>query len=518
MLLRDKLQSDPGFQYIIDALNLISAAGRRALLDFPFLTTPEAVNAELDNLETVIGVVSVTENLHTVSEIKHHLMCLHDSQGTVANLSQHSVINEVELFEVKNIAYTAAAVSRSAEPLGLKEIFSLPDLSDVFSLLDPDNTGLPHFYIYDSYHPDLPDIRKRLKQLQARTDDPETATLYADLFAQHNDIQHSVEAKLSQQLWASADRLALAVKRLAYIDLLFAKAGLASAWNFTRPQITPSKQQQAEDPQAIKQSDTQAFKHSSTQALKQSDTQALKQSGTQAIKQSSNQAFTQYKGLFNPRLLHRNQEHRLRYQPIDIIVHPGLCLITGANMAGKTVLLKTLGIAQLLTQFGMYVPAESATVSLVDDVIFSIGDEQNEMNGLSSFASEIIKISEVVQLSAKKRLLVLIDEPARTTNPVEGKAIVQALSDILISRDSFSLVTTHYSQLGVPCRRLRIAGFREDLVGAPLSPENINLFMDYSLVEDNSDTVPQEALRIATLLRCDGTLIQKAQEHLTNQQ
>ena len=518
MLLRDKLQSDPGFQYIIDALNLISAAGRRALLDFPFLTTPEAVNAELDNLETVIGVVSVTDNLHTVSEIKHHLMCLHDSQGTVANLSQHSVINEVELFEVKNIAYTAAAVSRSAEPLGLKEIFSLPDLSDVFSLLDPDNTGLPHFYIYDSYHPDLPDIRKRLKQLQARTDDPEAATLYADLFAQHNDIQHSVEASLSQKLWPAADRLALAVKRLAYIDLLFAKAGLASAWNFTRPQITPSNQQQAEDPQAIKQSDAQAIKQSSNQAIKQSSNQAIKQSSIQAIKQSSNQAFTQYKGLFNPRLLHRNQEHRLRYQPIDIIVHPGLCLITGANMAGKTVLLKTLGIAQLLTQFGMYVPAESATVTLVDDVIFCIGDEQNEMNGLSSFASEIIKISEVVQLSASQRLLILIDEPARTTNPVEGKAIVQALSDILISRDSFSLVTTHYSQLGVPCRRLRIAGFREDLVGAPLSPENINLFMDYSLVEDNSDTVPQEALRIATLLRCDETLIQKAQEHLNNQQ
>ena len=477
MLLRDKLQSDPGFQYIIDALNLISAAGRRALLDFPFLTSPEAVNAELDNLETVIGVVSVTENLHTVSEIKHHLMCLHDSQGTVANLSQHSVINEVELFEVKNIAYTAAAVSRSAEPLGLKEIFSLPDLSDVFSLLDPDNTGLPHFYIYDSYHPDLPDIRKRLKQLQARTDDPEAATFYADLFAQHNDIQHSVEDSLSQKLWPAADRLALAVKRLAYIDLLFAKAGLASAWNFTRPQIAPSNQQSSAD----------------------------------------TQAFTQYKGLFNPRLLHRNQEHRLRYQPIDNTVHPGLCLITGANMAGKTVLLKTLGIAQLLTQFGMYVPAESATVSLVDDVIFCIGDEQNEMKGLSSYASEIIKISEVVQLSAKKRLLVLIDEPARTTNPVEGKAIVQALSDILVSRDSFSLVTTHYSQLGVPCRRLRIAGFREDLVGAPLSPENINLFMDYSLVEDSSDKVPQEALRIATLLRCDQTLIEKAQQHLKNQ-
>ena len=467
MLLRDKLKSDPGFQYIVDSMNLISAAGRRALLDTPFLTSPETVNAELDNLDAVIAVVSAAESIHTVSEIKHHLMCLHDSQGTVANLSQHSVINEVELFEVKNIAYTAAAVSRASEPLGLKEIFSLPDLSDVFDLLDPDHTGLPHFYIYDSYHPDLPDLRKRMKQLQARTDDPEAATPYAELFSQHSDIQHSVEATLSQRLWPYADMLAIAVQRLAYIDILFAKAGLATAWQFSRPQVSLSPE-------------------------------------------------TRYDGLFNPRLLHRNQEQHKRYQPIDITIGNGLCLVTGANMAGKTVLLKTLGIAQLLTQFGMYVPAASASVSLVDDVLFCIGDEQNEMNGLSSFASEIIKISEVVRLSASQRLLILIDEPARTTNPVEGKAIVQALGDILVARNSLSLVTTHYSQLGIPCRRLRIAGFREDLVGAPLSPENINLFMDYSLVEDNTDTAPHEALRIASLLGCDTALISLAEEHLHN--
>ena len=485
MLLRDKLSSDPGFQYIIDSLNLISAAGHRELLDTPFMTDTDAVNKELDNLQAVIDVCAVDANLHAVSEIKHFLMCLHDSQGTVANLSQHSVINEVELFEVKNIAYSAAAVARSAEPLGLKEIFSLPDLSDVFSLLDPDRTGLPHFYIYDSYHPDLADLRRRMKQLQARTDDPEAATLYAEVFSQHSEIQHSVEASLSQKLWGASDRLALAVKRLAYIDLLFAKAGLATAWNFVRPQIVGSSQR-SEDSEDLK----------------------LK---------TQNSKLTQYEGLFNPRLLHRNQERRLRYQPIDITVQPGLCLITGANMAGKTVMLKTLGIAQLLAQFGMYVPASSATVSLVDDVLFCIGDEQNEMNGLSSFASEIIKISDVVRLSAGKRLLILIDEPARTTNPVEGKAIVQALADILVSRDSMSLITTHYSQLGIHCRRLRIAGFREDLANAAISPENINLFMDYSLVEDSSDTVPHEALRIATLLQCDADLVQKAIAYLDNQ-
>ena len=183
-------------------------------------------------------------------------------------------------------------------------------------------------------------------------------------------------------------------------------------------------------------------------------------------------------------------------------------------MAGKTVLLKTLGVAQLLAQFGMFVPAASASITLVDDIVFCIGDKQNEMNGLSSFASEIIKISNVVKQSATAKLLILIDEPARTTNPVEGKAIVQALSNLLAERISISLITTHYAQLGIPCRRLRIAGFREELANAAISPENINLFMDYSLVEDNSDTVPHEALRIATLLGCDTDLINLAEHHL----
>ena len=116
--------------------------------------------------------------------------------------------------------------------------------------------------------------------------------------------------------------------------------------------------------------------------------------------------------------------------------------------------------------------------------------------------------------SEKERLLILIDEPARTTNPVEGKAIVQALGDILSRRESFSIITTHYSELGTDCRRLRIAGFREDMANVPISPRNINQFMDYSVVEDSSETVPHEALRIATLLGCDGNLLELAEEHI----
>ena len=150
----------------------------------------------------------------------------------------------------------------------------------------------------------------------------------------------------------------------------------------------------------------------------------------------------------------------------------------------------------------------------VDDVMTSIGDEQNEMNGLSSFASEIIKISNIVRRSREGRLLILIDEPARTTNPVEGKALVQALVELLEACDSVALVTTHYGQLGSQCRRLRVRGFVENLCDLPLNPQTINRFIDYSLMVDDSDEVPHEALRIAAILGCDGTLLEHARKAL----
>ena len=204
----------------------------------------------------------------------------------------------------------------------------------------------------------------------------------------------------------------------------------------------------------------------------------------------------------------------LRYQPVDITLKPGVCLITGANMAGKTVLLKSIGSAQIMAQCGMFVPAEEAKVRLVEGVSTSIGDDQDEMNGLSSYASEIIKISNILSDCRQHELLVLIDEPARTTNPVEGKALVQAIIKILNTMNSFTLITTHYSQLGADCRRMRVKGFVEDLSDLPLTPQSINRFIDYSLTEDNSDDVPHEALRIASILRCDPEMISLAQNNI----
>ena len=461
MKTKELIKRDPGFQYVVDHIEPMSSAGRRVLLDAPFLTSAEALEAEWERLQLATHVVMDHPTPpHAYTDLRHCFMQLHDLQGTLDSLANHVVLNEVELFEIKNLAHLAGKSAAALSQLQLSSALPLPPLDNVFSMLDPDRTGVVNFYIYDSYDERLAPLRSQLRALQEHDGDPKQIS---DLLSEQADIQQQVCTRLSAMLQPLAPSLKVTLEQLAYADMLFARAELVKQWQLSRPLI------------------------------------------------GNRMAFTQ---LVNPRLRDRNLALGLRYQPVDIALSQGVTLITGANMAGKTVLLKSVGIATQMAQTGMFVPAQQAEIVLVDDVVSSIGDEQNEMNGLSSYASEMLKISQIVARTRTARLLVLIDEPARTTNPVEGKAIVQALATLLQQSSSFGLVTTHYGQLNVDCRRLRVHGFVEDLVDQPLRPDNISLFIDYSLDEDTSDDVPHEALRIAEILACDATLLKEARGFL----
>ena len=460
MKIKELIKQDSGFQFVVDNMELMSSAGRRVMLDEEFSADAAMLEARWALLQKVVDCVAEQGNSRAYNDLRHCLMQLHDLQGTLAALAGRQVLNEVELFEVKNLAYLTGKATEALAALGLSDDLPLPSLAEVFATLDPDATGIVHFYIYDSYDVRLTPLRRELKALQEGGGDPQRI---ADLVAQQSDIQQQVCTRLSDTLALHHDALAEALASLAFTDFLLAKAVLVRQMGLVRPATA---------------------------------------------------AVTAYRGLFNPRLRQRNAELGLRYQPVDIDLTRGVTLVTGANMAGKTVLLKSVCTAQLMVQSGFFAPAEVAKVAPVDDVMTSIGDEQNEMNGLSSFASEIIKISNIVRRSREGRLLILIDEPARTTNPVEGKALVQALVELLEACDSVALVTTHYGQLGSQCRRLRVRGFVENLCDLPLNPQTINRFVDYSLMVDDSDEVPHEALRIAAILGCDGTLLEHARKAL----
>ncbi|WP_038058460.1 endonuclease MutS2 [Thermus amyloliquefaciens] len=123
-----------------------------------------------------------------------------------------------------------------------------------------------------------------------------------------------------------------------------------------------------------------------------------------------------------------------------------LILISGPNMGGKTALLKTLGLAVLMAQSGLFVAAKKATLAWPDRVFADIGDEQSLQENLSTFAGHLQRLKEMLEKATAKSL-VLIDELGSGTDPEEGAALSQAILEALLEKGVKGLVTTHLSPL-----------------------------------------------------------------------
>jgi DNA mismatch repair protein MutS2 len=138
---------------------------------------------------------------------------------------------------------------------------------------------------------------------------------------------------------------------------------------------------------------------------------------------------------------------RARAVPIDLDLGPlRAVVISGPNTGGKTVALKTLGLAALLHQCGLRPPATTASLPVFDRVLADIGDRQSIEMSLSTFSGHLRTLVEILE-SATARSLVLLDEVAAGTDPEEGSALAQALVARLARQARLTVVTTHYPEL-----------------------------------------------------------------------
>jgi len=121
-------------------------------------------------------------------------------------------------------------------------------------------------------------------------------------------------------------------------------------------------------------------------------------------------------------------------------------VVSGPNTGGKTVSLKTVGLAALSAQSAIPVAAERAELPLFDRVLADIGDEQSIAADLSTFSAHMLNLKSMLEV-ATPRSLILVDEMGTGTAPEEGAALAVALLEEFRARHALTLATTHHDRL-----------------------------------------------------------------------
>ena len=446
MQLRKLIDSPCGLRFMIDNLCTHSSYSRKIMLESSMMYDKNSIEKSYAVMKEFYEVVKNDENKNVVQSLQFKLCNLKDINHTISRLATAVVVDDIELYEVKSLALLSADVKNILEKISLDKIIKIPNLDEVVKILDPDGLRIATFYIYDSYSEELASLRKKLKEKDVYQED-----IYNEVMR----IEDEIRAELSSKLKSYSEAMTSALNALADVDINIAKSLQMKELGLCFPTI-------------------------------------------------SSDNISSYKGIFHPEVKSILEKDKREYQKVDIDYGLNPLIIMGPNMGGKTIVLKTLAMCQYLLQFGFGIPATSADMMIYDEIFCLTTDDQSINKGLSSFAAEMKNIDAVIKASQQnKKILALIDEPARTTNPTEGTALVSSLVKLLQDRAMSLVIVTHYNIKTYNNKCLRVKGL-------------IDGKMNYELVETYEGEVPHEALNIAETLGIDSQWIEMAKEFYEN--
>lgn len=535
-----KTKNEIGFDFVTQNISIKTPYGKKHLKEMAAFSPgeEEKLSYELEKLSMLLSILN--ESPQKMDVLEEILMEIKEVSFTV-NRSINNVLSVVELFELKNFLLQLDRINgliqefSSAMP---KELIPVETLS-LLDSLDPRKDRINAFYIYDDFSEILGSLRKKKhnleieirqekKQIRQEIENefcismtPKFELLISksnsELLAKAKNIERlaidcedymtvtygikstdvldvltkrteevnyhieeeelKVRAKLSKKVAQHQRDLVKNCLIIGELDFVLAKARYAKFYNCCRPEIT------------------------NAHVLEITEGRQLM---AEKILSDKGKAFC----------------------PVSIKLTDGVTCITGANMGGKTISLKMVGLVSLLAQYGFFVPCREAKVGLSSSVHILIGDTQSMQRGLSSFGSEMEALKDILDQSHEKALI-LIDEIASGTNPVEGLALTKSVISYLSAKQYITLVTTHFDNaaMGKSVQNLQVKGLSsanmaklgKELLHASRREriDIISKYMDYRLYAvGGGQEIPKDALNIAKMLGIYDEIIDEAKNLL----
>lgn len=528
------------FEYILGLVTPVTPYGIQKKWDLkPFKRGQEGLlEEELDRIENIIS--SMDEKKYKDMALIMH--CIKEIRGSIKRAAQGFVLDEVELFEIKNFILSIRDLYELQMDIeGIPDSLRLFRAVDIEKALDPENLGSRTFYVYDSYSENLREIRIKKRELQREFD------------SERKRIISLIEETVSLKLKLSGEATVLKkdeerLKKARNCPYLSEGPStlLMTTFSFKNTSVLDLLAEKIEEVKALEESEEYGVRselskflagnicliHDLIDRLGGFDLTLAKAKfagsigGTRPV--IHNEPKVIVKDGVHIKLDKVLKEKHKKFVPISFTVEIGVTVITGANMGGKTVSLKIAGMLTVMAHFGLFVPAQKFETCLFDYIYFSIGDMQSIDSGLSTFGSEICGMIDIIKHSSS-RGLILIDELARGTNPSEGYAISRALVRYLNNSNAVVMFTTHFDGITkeknvkhLQVRGLKDANFEDLLKNIKDNRAGMDMvldFMDYNLEEVQGDyRVPEDAVNIARLMGLDENILALAEELLQNRE
>ncbi|WP_223377387.1 MutS-related protein [Schnuerera sp. xch1] len=473
------------FQYVLDRINVITSYGQFYKKRMkPYI--PGEEQKLIEELNKVEKAVVYAEDKELIGDMDSVLHRIKDLRGSIKRSEKGSILTEVELFEIKNFLFSIRDLKQLLDEnrVILWDGIKIQPIQELEELLDPENTGIPTFYIYDSYSEDLKMIRQQKRNIERdikyslkTSDNLNLLKRKVQMLKDKEEKEEmNIRNRLTKEIAKHSKKLWMNIASIGKLDFTLGKAKFAVEIDAIKPSIVN--------------------KH----------------------------LLTIIEGR-HPKIEEMINEKGLEFTPISVDLQQGVACITGANMGGKTVSLKLMGLLTVMAQYGLLIPADKMILGLNNFVKSSIGDLQSIDKGLSTFGGEIKLIQEAIEISNNKGLI-LIDELARGTNPEEGYAITKAIVQYLLDKNSITVLTTHYDNIGNidDITHLQVVGLSSiDLNNLETKLKDINIdkidmissLMDYRLMEvDKDKDVPKDAINIARIMGLDSKIIKLAEGNL----